>query len=174
MSSLSYYELTVPLFVKNLKSLRAFFEKGVAHAVAAGESEADYLARALAPDMFPLRRQIQISTDNAKGTVARITNTAPMALPDTEETAAQLLARIDTVIAYLGTFSPEQFAEADTSEVTLPYFPGQYFVGHDYLLEYALPNFFFHVNMAYAIIRNSGVPLGKTDYLGALTLQSRD
>ncbi len=168
--SISYYDVTVPIFKKSLTNLKTFLRKGVAHATENGVAEVDYLGLQLSPDMFPLRRQIQISTDNAKGSVARLTGTAPLVLEDTETTLAELEARLDKVIAYLDAVTPEQFNDAATAEITLPYFPGKHFTGHDYLVEYALPNFFFHVNMAYAIIRSSGVPLGKMDYLGALTL----
>lgn len=168
--TISYYDVTVPVFIKSLQNLKAFLRKGVEHATENGVEEASFLALQLSPDMFPLKRQIQISTDNAKGTVARLTGTAPLVIEDTETTLAELDARIDLVIDHLREFTPEQFAQVETVQITLPYFPGKYFTGHDYLVEYALPNFFFHVNMAYAIIRSSGVPLGKADYLGALTL----
>jgi uncharacterized protein len=168
--SLSYYDVTVPVFTKTLTNLKQFLQKGAVHALETGLSESDFLNLKLAPDMFPLSRQIQISTDNAKGAVARLTETEPLVIPDTETTVAELVARIDTVIAHLETYTPERFAQAAETTPTLPYFPGKHFVGHDYLVEYALPNFFFHVNMAYAIIRHSGVPLGKADYVGNLTL----
>ncbi|MBY0309976.1 DUF1993 domain-containing protein [Patescibacteria group bacterium] len=168
--SISYYDTTVPVFIKNLENLKAFMAKGVAHAAQNSVAETDFLALQLSPDMFPLIRQIQISTDNAKGAVARLTGATPLALPDTETTWAELSARVDTVIEHLRTFTPGHFEKAGEAEVSLPYFPGKYFTGHDYLVEYVLPNFFFHINMAYAIIRSSGVPLGKGDYLGSLTL----
>lgn len=168
--TISYFDVTVPIFIKSLTNLKAFLRKGADHAKEVGIAEADFLSLQLSPDMFPLKRQIQISTDNAKGSVARLTGTTPLVIEDTETTVTELEARIDQVVAYLQTFTPEQFAPAATQEVTLPYFPGKHFVGHDFLVEYALPNFFFHVNMAYAIIRSEGVPVGKADYLGALTL----
>jgi uncharacterized protein len=168
--SISYYDLTVPVFIKNLENLKTIVAKGVAHATENGVAEADFLALQLSPDMFPLKRQIQISTDNAKGAVARLCGTPPLTIEDTETTWAELSARIDTVIEHLKAFTPEQFEKSGEAEVSLPYFPGKYFTGHDYLVEFALANFFFHINMAYAIIRSSGVPLGKGDYLGALTL----
>ncbi len=168
--SLTYYDVTVPLFVKTLENLKHFFEKGAVHAKSEGLAESTYLALQLAPDMFPLSRQIQISTDNAKGAVARLCGVEPLRIEDKETTVAELVARIDTVISHLKTFTPEQLLGAAASTPTLPYFPGKHFKGHDYLIEYALPNFFFHVNMAYAIIRHSGVPLGKVDYVGELTL----
>lgn len=168
--NISYFDVTVPVFIRSLSNLKTFLRKGADHAKEIGTAEVDFLALQLSPDMFPLKRQIQISTDNAKGSVARLTGTVPLMIEDTETTVAELEARIDQVIAHLRTYTPDQFAKAATQEVTLPYFPGKHFVGHDFLVEYALPNFFFHVSMAYAIIRASGVPLGKADYLGGLTL----
>jgi hypothetical protein len=168
--SISYYDVTVPIFKKSLTNLKSFLRKGVEHASENGVAESQYLDLQLSPDMFPLRRQIQIATDNARGSVARLAGVAPLVLDDTETTLAELEARVDKVVAYLDAVTPEQFTAAATATVTLPYFPGKHFTGHDYLVEYALPNFFFHVTTAYAIIRSSGVPLGKGDYLGALTL----
>ncbi len=168
--SISYYDVTVPIFKKSLTNLKSFLRKGVEHASENGVTEVQYLDLQLSPDMFPLRRQIQIATDNARGSVARLAGVAPLVLDDTETTLAELEARVDKVVAYLDAVTPEQFTAAATATVTLPYFPGKHFTGHDYLVEYALPNFFFHVTTAYAIIRSSGVPLGKRDYLGALTL----
>jgi uncharacterized protein len=168
--AISYFDLTVPVFIKSLENLKHFFSKGIAHAAEINVSEADYLAMRLAPDMFPLSRQIQIATDNAKGAVARLSEVDALKIADTETTSAELLARIDTVIAYLKNFTPEQFTESGTRQIVMPYFEGKYFTGHDYLVEFALPNFFFHINMAYALIRASGVPLAKSDYLGSLTM----
>jgi uncharacterized protein len=168
--SVSYYDITVPVFTKNLKNLKAFLEKGATHALEMGVSESDFLDSRLSPDMFPLVKQIQIATDNAKGVVARLTETDPLKIEDVETTLAELYARIDTVIDFLGTFTKEQLDDAASKKVTLAYFAGKYFTGHDYLMEFAIPNFFFHLNMAYAIIRASGVPLGKGDYLGSLTM----
>jgi hypothetical protein len=170
MNSL-YFEMTAPFFLKNLKSLKSILTKGTAHAVSVGMSETDLLASKLAPDMFPLLKQIQIATDNAKGATARLAGVAPLSLPDTETTVAELIARIEVVEAHLATFTPEQFVGADERQITLPYFPGTYITGHDYLTEYALANFFFHLNMAYAILRMVGTPLGKGDYIGGMNMQ---
>lgn len=166
-----YFELTVPLFQKNLRNLTTLLSKGSEHAIAVGMSEADFLASKLAPDMFPLVTQIQMITDNAKGAVARLAAVEPISLPDTETTVAELLARIEKVQTYLAIFTAEQFATAGERLVTLPYFPGQFITGHDYLIEYALPNFFFHMSTAYGIMRMIGVPLGKGDFIGGMNLQ---
>ncbi len=166
-----YFELTAPFFLKNLKSLKSILTKGAAHAASVGMSEADLLASKLAPDMFPLLKQIQIATDNAKGATARLAGVEPLSLPDTETTVAELIARIERVEAHLATFTPEQFVGADERQITLAYYPGTFITGHDYLTEYALANFFFHLNMAYGILRMVGTPLGKGDYIGGMNMQ---
>lgn len=165
-----YYDLTVPLFTKALTNLKHFLEKGRVQAETLGVSETDFLQFRLADDMFPLIKQVQIATDNAKGATARLAGVEPKKIEDVETTCAELIARIDTVLAHLQTFTPEQFAGAAERQVTLPYFENQYFLGHDYLLDFALPNFYFHLNMAYAIIRAEGTSLGKQDYIGNLTM----
>lgn len=167
---ISYYDVTVPVFIKTLTNLKSILQKGALHAKEQGISEADYLQRQLAPDMFPLVRQIQIATDSAKGVTARLTETTPLVIEDTETTCAELEERIEKVLTYLRTFTLEQFANAAEAKVTLPYFPGKYLEAPDYLVEHALPNFFFHVSIAYAIIRASGAEIGKADYIGGLTL----
>ena len=166
-----YFDMTVPFFEKNLRSLKGILAKGAEHAKVVGMSESDLLASRLAPDMFSLSKQIQIATDNAKGAVARLADAEPLVLPDEETTVAQLIERIEKVEVYLATFTPEQFAGADDRMITLPYYPGKFITGHDYLTEFALANFFFHFNMSYAILRMVGVALGKGDYIGGMNLQ---
>lgn len=166
-----YYEMTVPVFIKMLTSLDSLLDKGLAHATETGMTETTLLDTRLAPDMFPLVRQIQIATDGAKGCVARITGgTAPL-MEDTETTIAALKTRVAATVNYLQSVPMEVFADAGEQRVEIKYFPGKYFTGHDYVTEYALPNFFFHVTTAYGILRQCGVTIGKTDYLGTLSLQ---
>ncbi len=166
-----YFEMTVPFFTKNLRSLKTILAKGAEHAKTVGMSEADLLQSKLAPDMFPLIKQVQIATDNAKGAVARLADAEPLPLADEETTVAELIIRIEKVEAYLATFTPEQFDDADERAITLPYFPGKFMTGRDYLTQYVLANFFFHFNMSYAILRMVGVPLGKGDYMGGVNMQ---
>jgi hypothetical protein len=166
-----YFEMTVSLFTKNLRSLKAILAKGAEHSASVGMSEADLLNSRLAPDMFPLVKQVQIATDNAKGAAARLGEADPFVLPDEETTIAELIARIEKVEIYLATFTAEQFVGADERVITLPYYPGKFMTGHDYLSEFALANFFFHFNMSYAILRMVGVQLGKGDYIGGMNMQ---
>jgi len=166
-----YFDLTVPVFIKNLANAKHILEKSFAHSKSMGMSEADFLEAKLAPDMFPLRKQVQLITDHAKGAPARLSGIEPLSIEDNETTVEQLLARIDSVIAHLKTFKPEQFTNSATQVIVIKYFPGKHFHGADYFVEYALPNFFFHLTMLYAIGRMMGVPLGKADFMGNLNLQ---
>jgi uncharacterized protein len=166
-----YFDLTVPVFIKNLENAKHILDKSFAHSKSVGMSESDFLDARLAPDMFPLVKQVQLITDHAKGAPARLCGIEPLSIEDNETTVAQLMARIDSVIAHLKTFKPEQFTNSATQEIVVKYFPGKHFHGADYFVEYALPNFFFHLSMLYAIGRMMGVPLGKADFVGSLTLQ---
>lgn len=167
---LNLYTVTVPLFVKMLGNLKNLSAKAQAHAKETGMSEDAFLNDALAPDMFPLKRQIQIASDQAKGAAARLAGKEAPKMEDTEATFAELQTRLDKTIEYLKTITEADFKDAATRQITLPYFPGKYFMGTDYALEYALPNFLFHVTTAYALMRKNGVQIGKADYMGNLSL----
>lgn len=169
-----YYEMTVPVFTKMLENLSRILEKGLAEAAEKGISEADLLASRLAPDMFPLVKQVQIASDNAKGCVGRLTGTEIPAMPDTETTVAELQARITATISFIKSVPQDAFLNAADTKPTLPYYPGKHFTGYSYLTEFALPNFFFHCTAAYAILRKEGVGLGKSDYVGTLSLQDSE
>lgn len=166
----TYFDLTVPVFTKNLTNVRTLLERGFNDAGERGMSEEDYLNQSLTSDMYNLKKQIQIVTDNAKGAVARLAGVEPMKLEDNENTVAELLARIDKVLSHLGEFKPEQFEDAAETKIILSFMPGQYQKGSDYLVDFALPNFFFHVSIVYVLIRVQGVPVGKADYIGGLKL----
>lgn len=166
-----YFDMSVPVFIKNLENTKQILNKAYEFSKTKGMSEEEFLASRLAPDMFPLLKQVQLITDHAKGASARLSGLSPLAIEDNETTVAELQSRIDRVIEYLKTFSREQFANASTAKVVLPYFKDKHFNGADYFVDYVLPNFFFHLGMLYAIGRMIGTPLGKTDYIGSLKLQ---
>jgi hypothetical protein len=126
----------------------------------------------LAPDQFPLVRQIQSSCDTAKLAAARLAGKEAPSHPDTEQTLDEVHARVRAVIGYLDGFSAADFAGAATRVITQPRWEGKFMTGADYLLEHAVPNFYFHLSHTYAILRHIGVPLGKRDYLGTLTLRT--
>lgn len=168
--NVSYFDLTIPVFKKNLLIARALLQKGLEHALQSGISEAKFLDQRLAPDMFPLLKQVQIVTDNAKGASARLAGVVAPTIPDTETTVAELVTRIDTVVAFLDTFTIDQFNEATERKIELPFIPNMYQAGGDYLVDFVLPNFFFHMSMIYGLIRSQGVSIGKMDFLGSLKL----
>jgi hypothetical protein len=166
-----YYDFSVPIFIKMLGGLKNVIEKA---RVVAGKTEGGeevFLDKRLAPDMFPFSRQIQIACDNAKGATARLASVEIPKYEDTEKTFLELEARIDKTIAFLNTFTSEQFEHANEKKIELQYFPGKHMMGDEYLKEYALPNFFFHVATAYAIVRSLGGELGKPDYINGLPLK---
>lgn len=168
---LDIYTVTVPLFTKMLGGLKTVLQKAEEYAKENNLSEESLLNDALISDMFPLKRQVQIASDNAKGAVARLSGTQAPSYEDTEETFAELYARIDKTIEYLKTFNESSFEGALQRQVTLPYFPGKYMTGEEYLIGHAIPNFHFHVVTAYGIVRKNGVPLGKALYINGLPLK---
>ena len=123
----------------------------------------------LAPDQFPLARQVQICCDSAKLAAAYLSGKSAESQPDTEQTLEQLQTRVRATIQYLDGFSADDYAGAATRVVSQPRWKGEWMTGADYLLQHALPNFFFHLTTAYAILRHNGVALGKRDFLGAQT-----
>jgi hypothetical protein len=125
----------------------------------------------LAPDMYPLVRQVQAACDGAKFLAARLAGREPPKHPDTERTMEELHGRIRNVREYLATFSPADFNSDHARVIPLPFLPGQGLSASDYLHQMSLPNAYFHVCMAYAILRHNGVDLTKTDYIGSLDVK---
>jgi hypothetical protein len=125
-----------------------------------------FLGSRLAPDMFPLVRQVQICCDSAKLGASHLSDKPAESQPDTETTLEELQARVRSVITYLDGFSPQDFADASTRVVSQPRWKGEWMTGADYFIQHAQPNFFFHLTTAYAILRHSGVSIGKRDFLG--------
>ena len=161
------YDYTVPTFIKLLGGLKGVLAKAKEH----GVDEGKLLADRLAPDMFPMSMQVQVACDQAKGAAARLSGTEAPKHEDTEATIAELQARIDKTIEFLHSVSKEQFADAAKQQITLPYFPGKFLSGFDYARDYAIPNFYFHISMAYALVRKNDVPVGKADFMNGLPLQ---
>lgn len=166
---ISLYEVSVPVFVRTLTNLSAILDKAAAHAEARKIDPSVLLAARLYPDMFPLTRQIQIACDFAKGSVARLAGQEPPKWDDTEVSIADLKARIARTIEFVQAFKPDQFAGAETRVVELKVREQTMnFKGQAYLLNMALPNFYFHSTTAYAILRHNGVEVGKRDFIGPL------
>ena len=161
------YDASVPVLIRGLGNLSALLEKGLASAEARKIDPAVLVSARLAPDMHPLKNQVQIASDSAKGAASRLAGVDNPSWPDTETTFPELQARIKQTIDYLQTFKPEQFEGSETKTVTLPSPGGDMkFTGQEFLFGFVLPNFFFHVTTAHAILRHNGVPIGKLDYLG--------
>lgn len=165
--AISMYQASVPVFERMLVNLRGILEKGAAHAQARKFDPAVLVQARLYPDMFPLSRQVQIASDNAKGCAARLAGVEIPKYEDTESSFPELTARIDKTLAFLKTLKPGQIDGSEERPVTLQLRTGALeFKGQAYLLNFALPNFLFHVTTAYAILRHNGVELGKPDFLG--------
>lgn len=167
-AALSMYTASVPVFVRTLQNLVHVLKKGQAHAAAHEYAPELLLQARLAPDMLPLLRQVQIATDMVKNGSARLAAVEPPKFADEEATFNELYARIDRAIAFMRGLQPAQIDGGEAREIVLNFGPNRLeFNGHDYLLDFVLPNLFFHVSIAYAILRQSGVRLGKLDYMGA-------
>ncbi len=160
----------IPQMAKMLRNLDGWLEKAAEHAKAKSFDVETLLVARLAPDQFPLLRQIQAACDAAKFAAARVAGKEPPKHPDTESTIAEARARIAAVAEYLGTFGPADFEEGATRTVALSFLPGKGMKGDVYLHQMAAPNFYFHVTTAYAILRKNGVDIGKRDYLGNIEL----
>ena len=159
----SLYDASAPLFMRTLTNMQAWLDK----AAAQGADEAVLMAARLADDMRPFPFQYQSASDTAKSAVARLTGGAAPSMPDTETTFGELKERCRATIRYIGAVDRAAFEGAAEREVELK-FPngmGYRFTGADYLTGFVLPNFFFHVTTAYALLRANGVPVGKPDFL---------
>lgn len=167
--AISMYQASIPALVHALKNLDRILAKAAAHAEAKKIDPAVLVSARLYPDMFALARQIQIASDTAKGCGARLSGQEPPKYEDTETSLPELSARIQKTIAYLESIKPEQINGSEERTIVLKMrdvtvtFPGQ-----QYLLRFVLPNFYFHVTTAYAILRHNGVEVGKKDYLGKI------
>ena len=165
--TISMYQASVPVLLRMLENLRACLEKGAAHAEGKKIDASVFLQARLAPDMFPLTRQVQIASDMAKSVVARLAGVEPPRYDDTEASFADLYARIDKTSAYIKTLKAAQIDGSEDRDIKLQMRTGPMeFKGINYLLHFVLPNFYFHTTMAYAILRHNGVELGKMDFLG--------
>lgn len=166
--TISMYKASIPLFKQMLNNLSKTLDKAAAHAEAKKIDPGVLLNYRLAPDMFALTRQIQIATDNAKGMAGRLSGQTIPKFEDTETSIPELQARIQKTLEFLATCTPEQIDGQEEKAIVLK-LPGSElnFTGINYLVHFAIPNFLFHVGMAYSILRHAGVDLGKTDYLGA-------
>ena len=164
------YPVVVTQFSKMLGNLSRILEKASAHAQAKKFDIDVLLQSGLSPDQFNLMRQIQVACDTAKLAAARLADKeqdAP-AHADDEKSLADITARIDSVIAYLGSFKAADFDAAAQRRITQPRWKGKSLSGEEFLMQHASPNLYFHITTAYAILRHNGIEVGKKDYLGEL------
>jgi uncharacterized protein len=167
--SVSLYDVSIPIFTLSLNNLAVILGKAASHAANKKVDPKVFAEARLIIDMLPLSKQIQIACDTAKGAAARLAGVEIPKHEDTEVTLAELEARVAKTLAYIKTVKPERFQGAETREIVmqLPQTTLK-FTGINYLTNFALPNFFFHVTTAYALLRKNGVDLGKRDFLGPL------
>ena len=165
-----YFE-TFSQMKKQLGQVGRWLETAAAHAKAKSFDPNLYLGFRLAPDQFPFVKQVQIACDAAKLGASRLTGKAAPSHPDTEQTLEELGARVRSTIEYLDTLTAKDFEGAASRVITNPRWEGQVMSGADNFLEHIVPNFYFHLTHAYALLRHNGVTLGKADYLGALSLR---
>lgn len=157
--------------IKMLRHVDVWLTKAEAHAAARGYDVNVLMSARLAPDQYAFGRQVQAACDAAKLGAARLTGKEPPVHADDESTVAELRARVDSVLAWLGALTPADFEGWADRPVRLGFAQGKVILGQDYLVEMAIPNFYFHACMVYAILRHNGVELGKRDYIGPLSLK---
>ena len=166
---ISLYDVSIPVLTRGLSNMSSFLDKAAIHAEAK-KYDTSVLAQArLAPDMHPLARQVQITCDTAKGAGARLAQIEVPKHADTETTFAELKARIAKTMEFLKTITPAQLQGGESRDIEIKFPNGSWkFTGIGYLTDFVLPNFYFHLAMVYALLRNNGVEVGKADFLGAI------
>jgi hypothetical protein len=166
--SLSMYTASVPVYVQYLSALAGVLKKAEAHCAAKKIDPSVLVTARLYPDMFALARQVQIATDHAKGSLSRLAGVEIPSYADTEASFADLQARIAKTLDYVQSFKQDQIDGSDDTHIVLDIHGNKFeFNGADYLTRWALPNFFFHITTAYAILRHAGVEVGKRDFMSA-------
>ena len=166
--TITMHSASVPIFERQLGALLTWLDKAEAHAAARKFDPANYLQLRLAPDMLPFVSQIRIAGDTAKGCAARLAGQEIPKFEDNEASLVELRERVRRTLDYLDSVPASAIDGSEAREIVLPMRNRDpiRFTGETYLRHWALPNFFFHVSMAYALLRHAGVELGKADYLG--------
>lgn len=167
--TISIYEISVPVYIKNLENFSNILKKTQTHLKNKKIDEQVLVNARLFADMLPLSKQIQIACDFAKASCARLASVEIPSFPDNEKTFDEFLERIEKTIKFLKTFKAEDFASSAEKKISYSAHGMDFnFIGRDYLLNFALPNFYFHFVTAYSILRNQGVELGKADFIGKI------
>jgi hypothetical protein len=168
---ISIHAASAQIFTRVLSNMQTWLDKAEAHAAAKKFDKENYLGLRLTPDMLPFTRQVQIATDTAKLAIARLAGVEAPKWPDDEKTFAELRARVKKAIDYVQSVPAAKLEGGESREIELPMGPGRTvkLTGEAMLRGFSLPNFFFHVMMTYALLRQGGVELGKADYLGGVS-----
>jgi len=161
----SVYDISLPVFINSLQKFDLLLDKARSFAEGKKINPSTLLQTRLIPDQFPLSKQIQIACDTAKLFVPRLTDIQAPKNDDSEVSFEDFQARIRSTVAFLQTVKPEAFKGWEAKEITFPWNPGKSIDAPQYVLHYAIPNFFFHITTAYSILRSSGMDMGKSDYL---------
>ena len=164
------FSYTVETYVRGLTNLQNFLTKAETFAKEKKFDLDTLLQSRLAPDMYPLVKQIQVASDTAKGTVARLCGKQPPVFEDKEKTFAEIRTRVTKTIDYVKTFKDTDFKNCEDRRIDLPWAEGKWMHAGQYVPEMALPNFYFHLSMAYGILRHNGVDLGKMDFIGNVNI----
>jgi uncharacterized protein len=167
--SISMYDISIPVLARGLTNLSAILDKAAAHATAKKFDSVVLAQSRLFPDMLPLVRQVQIACDTAKGAAGRLAAVEVPKHEDTEATFADLKARIAKTLDFVKSITAAQLKDSESRSIELK-FPNATlkFTGVAYVTDFVLPNFYFHISIAYALLRKGGVEVGKGDYLGAI------
>lgn len=167
--AITTYQASIPVFGQYLEALSATLGKAAAHATAKKIDPAVYCQARLFPDMFPLAKQVQLTADFAKNACSRLAGQEPPRFTDDEKTFEELQGRITKTLRHIRALPQAAVEEGENRAITITVGGNPMsFVGHNYLLHFALPNFFFHATAAYAILRENGVELGKGDFIGSI------
>jgi uncharacterized protein len=167
--SISLYDISIPGLSRGLSNLSAILDKAAAHAAAKKYDSAVLTQLRLFPDMHPLIRQVQIACDTAKGAAGRLAGVDIPKHEDTESTLDELKQRIAKTLDFLKTVSTDQVNSAESRAIEIKFPNGAWkFTALSYISDFALPNFYFHESIVYALLRKSGVEIGKSDFLGAI------
>lgn len=166
------YTLSYQMSTKSINSMITILEKIKLQLPSKNHTEEELLASKLAPDMYPLSRQIQLISDQAKGMVARLAGIENPSMQDDETTIDQLILRLKKTVEFIQNVPEDNYSHADERQIVLPWMaqmmPGKALSAEEFFLTFALPNFYFYVVTAYGILRNQGYEIGKFDYIGNL------
>jgi hypothetical protein len=169
---MNVYDLTVPQLIKMLKNVDRWLVAAISHAERKKYDVNNLLKFRLAPDQFSFDQQVQAVCDNARLLVARLAGKDAPAHPDLATSFEQARARLATVIAELEGYTPDDFAGAEERPISLPWMDGKWMRGDEYIAQFALANFYFHVVTAYAVLRHNGIDLGKREFIGGVPMRS--